>query len=156
MSLRCIALATALLAVSLCPPSVTHAGFEAGFARADITPTEPVRLSGYGNRDHAHEGVDHPLYVRATALKADDGPIHILVAVDTIGFPGVLTKEIFETLRQSIDLERRHLVIAGTHSHTAPHIDQGSATCLQRPSRWKNVRMVSGTPAGFTTPSSKW
>ena len=133
MSLRCIALGTALLAASLCPPAVTHAGFEAGFARADITPTEPVRLSGYGNRDHAHEGVDHPLYVRATALKADDGPVHILVAVDTIGFPGVLTKEIFETLRQSIDLERRHLVIAGTHSHTAPHIDQGLSNLFAAP-----------------------
>ncbi|QDU38200.1 Neutral ceramidase precursor [Maioricimonas rarisocia] len=133
MSLRCTVLITALLATFVTSTATVQAGFQAGFARADITPTEPVRLSGYGNRDHGHEGVDHPLYVRATALKADDGPVHILVSVDTIGFPGTLTKEIFETLRQSIDLERRHLVIAYTHSHTAPHIVPGLSNLFAVP-----------------------
>ena len=98
---------------------------EIGFAKVDITPTEPVRLSGYANRDQAYEGVDEPLHARAMAIRTAGETPCVLVSVDTIGFPGVLTREIHDVLQQQHGLPRANFVLACTHSHTAPQIDRG-------------------------------
>ncbi len=93
-----------------------------GFSRADITPSEPLRLSGYGNREKPSEGVDEPLFARVMALRCGDGPVHVLVSVDTIGFPGTLTRQIQEQVEQRHGVSRARLALACTHSHTSPHI----------------------------------
>ena len=46
-------------------------------------------MSGYGNRDHASEGVDAPLYVRAMALRPKGGQLFVLATFDTIGTPAI-------------------------------------------------------------------
>ena len=33
------------------------AAWKAGFARIDITPTTPIMMAGYADRDHPSEGV---------------------------------------------------------------------------------------------------
>jgi putative membrane-bound dehydrogenase-like protein len=103
----------------------TRAAFQAGFARADITPTEPVRLSGYAGRSTPMEGSDGPIYVRAVAIKAGDSPPQVLAAVETIGFPGALAKEIFEQLPAEIQDDRSRFVMTAIHSHTCPHVARG-------------------------------
>ncbi len=45
------------------------ANWEVGLSRVDITPTMPLRLSGYGNRTKPSEGVDTPLNVRCMAMR---------------------------------------------------------------------------------------
>ena len=80
--------------------STESASWQAGFARVDATPTEPVRMSGYGNRDHPSEGVDTPLYVRAAAFKHGEDPPHVLVSVDTIGLPGSMVRELTQQMEQ--------------------------------------------------------
>ncbi|MCA9230369.1 MAG: neutral/alkaline non-lysosomal ceramidase N-terminal domain-containing protein [Planctomycetales bacterium] len=94
-----------------------------GFAKVDVTPTEPIRLSGYGDRKTAFEGVDERLYARVMALRYGDGKVHLLVAVDTIGFPGYLTKQIHAELELQHGIDRAQFALCGTHSHTAPHLD---------------------------------
>ncbi|KAA5547209.1 c-type cytochrome [Roseiconus nitratireducens] len=99
--------------------------WKAGFAKVDITPTEPVRMSGYGSRDHVNEGVDMPLMVRSMALQAtspDASPL-VLVSVDTIGLPGALTQEIAATLKDRNGLNREQIVFCSTHTHCAPTLD---------------------------------
>ena len=49
-------------------PLAADAPLQFGFGKADITPKKPLRLSGYGSRSEPSEGVDEPLFVRATAL----------------------------------------------------------------------------------------
>ncbi|MGI9457301.1 MAG: neutral/alkaline non-lysosomal ceramidase N-terminal domain-containing protein, partial [Aeoliella sp.] len=94
-----------------------------GFAKVDVTPTEPVRLSGYGDRDRPLEGVDEALFARVMALRYGTGKIHLLVAVDTIGFPAYLTKKIHAQVEQKYQVARSQFALCGTHSHTAPHLD---------------------------------
>ena len=95
-----------------------------GFAKIDVTPTEPVRLSGYGDRTKPLEGVDEKLYARVMAFRhGTSGRVHLLVAVDTIGFPGYLTKKIHATLEEKHGIARSQFALCGTHSHTAPHLD---------------------------------
>jgi putative membrane-bound dehydrogenase-like protein len=96
--------------------------WQAGFARVDATPREPVRMAGYGNRDHPSEGVDTPLYVRAAALKHGEDPPHVLVSVDTIGLPGSLVRKLTQQIEQRHHVPRQRIVIACTHTHCAPDL----------------------------------
>jgi len=99
--------------------------FQAGVARVDITPREPLRLSGYANRSKPYEAVDTPLHARALVLREGQGLLRVLVSVDTIGFPGDLTVEIGKLLNEKHGIARDDLVISGTHSHTAPQLSRG-------------------------------
>ena len=94
-----------------------------GFAKVDITPTEPVRLSGYGNRDKPHEGVDESLFARAMAIRHGQGKIHLLISIDTIGIPAKHSREIHRRLEEKHQITRAQLALCSTHSHTAPHLD---------------------------------
>jgi putative membrane-bound dehydrogenase-like protein len=105
--------------------AVPAADFQAGLARVEVTPTDPIRLSGYAVRSKPFEAVDTPLYARALVLREDTGPLRALVAIDSIGLPGDLTVEIAKLLNEKHGLQRDDLVISGTHSHTAPKLSRG-------------------------------
>lgn len=105
-----------------------------GFARVDITPEEPLRLSGYGSRTEPFEGVDESLFVRAMVLRAGaEGKPHVLVSVDTIGFPAALTNAIHARLEKRHGLARSRFVVCCTHSHTAPHVARGLDNLFAKP-----------------------
>ena len=108
---------------------------EFGFSKQDITPTEPVRLSGYGNRNTPFDAIDEKLFVRAMAIRGekDAANLHVLLSVETIGFPNQLTDEIFEQVRKKHSLSRSQFVICCTHDHTAPHIAGGLSNLFNQP-----------------------
>jgi putative membrane-bound dehydrogenase-like protein len=131
--LRVLALAC-LGAIGALPRAATGEDpLMAGFAKVDVTPQEPVRLSGYAARSTPMEGVDGPIYARAVAFRKGDGPPHVLVAVDSIGFSGVLVKEVFEALPPEIRADRSRFVMSATHSHTAPHVARGLTNLYTQP-----------------------
>lgn len=101
----------------------TTPSVQIGVAKVDITPSEPVRLSGYAARKSSMLGVDDPLAVRAVAMRAADGSWSILASIDTIGLSAELTDQIHATLRSTYGLERKQVVLCCTHSHTTPHLD---------------------------------
>jgi len=96
-----------------------------GFAKIDITPTDSLRLSGYGSRDKPSEGIDERLFTRAMALRETDGSTHLLVAIDTIGVSGVMTKQLQEKIEKKHGIPRHRFVICCSDSHTSPHLDLG-------------------------------
>ncbi len=93
-----------------------------GAAKLEITPTEPVRLSGYAVRERVMNGVDDPLFVRALAMRPIDGEWMVLVSIDSIGLPAEITDRILEKLGRLHQLERKQVVLCATHSHTTPHL----------------------------------
>lgn len=99
--------------------------FQFGFARIDITPTEPVRLSGYASRSQPHEGIAQKLWTRVMAMKAPGGRLLVLANADTIGFSGELAKQIADRIEKEHGVPRDQFVLAATHSHTAPHLASG-------------------------------
>ncbi|MEZ6046617.1 MAG: hypothetical protein R3C11_13795 [Planctomycetaceae bacterium] len=113
--------------------NIFAADFKAGFSRQDITPTEPVRLSGYGNRTEPFERVDEKIYVRTIALRQGDKPIHILSSVEGIGLAGLITKQIAERLDQEFGISRERFALANSHSHTAPHTSAGIPNLFAAP-----------------------
>ena len=120
-----------LIVCSLCmchlgdgPRAVAEDTFawRAGFARVDVTPTEPVRMSGYGSRDRPSEGIDTPLYVRSLALHQRSSPhASVLISIDAIGVPGDFTRRIAETTQQRHGIPRENLAFCATHTHAGPH-----------------------------------
>jgi len=78
------------------PPPLLAADWIVGAARQEITPEQPVRLSGYASRGVTHEGIDDGLEVRAivfrrlladSAIQGAAEPWQVLVSVDSIGVP---------------------------------------------------------------------
>ena len=49
------------------------AAWQAGVARVDITPSQPVWMGGYASRTHPSEGVRQHIFAKALALKDNTG-----------------------------------------------------------------------------------
>src|SRR5882724_5686626 len=68
--------------------NITHAqNFKAGVGRADITPTEPVRLAGYASRTKPTSNVAEHLFTKALAIQDATGATTLIITADTIGTP---------------------------------------------------------------------
>lgn len=94
--------------------------FQVGAAKVDVTPSYPIRLSGYGNRRTESEGVAEHLWTKALAIGSDaDGPA-ILVTVDNCGVSDRLADEVAERLKKKAGLPRERFTLCSTHNHTGP------------------------------------
>lgn len=131
---------------------VPAAEWEAGFSKIDVTPDEPVRLAGYGNRETANVGVDASLFVRCLALRpldrqpaaADDAAAAptveatpsdrlVLVSIESIGTPGAMTREIARVLEERHGLRREQVVFSNTHTHTGPDLASELSNIFGKP-----------------------
>ena len=86
-----------------------------GVAEVDITPTEAIRLTGYGNREQPTDDVRQHLWARALAF-GDDATASVLIAVDLIGVPRALTEEVARRLGSTV--RREQFVICATHTRS--------------------------------------
>ncbi|MEQ8763418.1 MAG: neutral/alkaline non-lysosomal ceramidase N-terminal domain-containing protein [Planctomycetota bacterium] len=108
--------ALALAFVSMSDPDLPY---EVGVASVDVTPSSPVRLSGYGGRREESSGVSQPLFAKALAIDDGSGP-HLLLNVPTCAVTEDFTESIFARLRDAHGLTRERFVLAVSHTHSAP------------------------------------
>lgn len=95
------------------------ARLHAGGATTDVTPDEPIPLSGYGAREGPFEGVHDP--VRARALVLDDGASTVaVVSVDLLNVSRALEARVQRGLADA-NAPVDELLLAATHSHGAPY-----------------------------------
>ncbi|MBI5084367.1 MAG: neutral/alkaline non-lysosomal ceramidase N-terminal domain-containing protein [Acidobacteria bacterium] len=101
------------------PLALSGQVFQAGFARRDITPTEPVPMWGYGSRhDALSDGVLDPLHADALVIRAGDRKLAI-VGLDLGRSPSTASlTRIRERVKQETGIE--HSFIAGSHTHHGP------------------------------------
>ena len=107
-----------LFVVSLPAP----AAWEAGVARVDITPTEPIWLAGYGARTHPSEGVRQHIFAKALALKDGQGQLTVLVTADLLGFPREVSEAVAGRVDGQFHVPRERLLLNSSHTHSAPVI----------------------------------
>lgn len=131
--------------------------YSIGFGKVEITPQEPVRLSGYAVREKPHEGVADPLFARAMVLtelaapsaereeaktqgteeQAPGAPSQprtlVLVSVDSIAVVADMTKRISERVLADYGISRSNIVLCSTHSHAAPHVPSGLTNLYRTP-----------------------
>jgi putative membrane-bound dehydrogenase-like protein len=97
---------------------------DVGAAKIDITPSYPIRLTGYGNRTRESEGVEEPIWAKAIAIGADEGegPV-VLITVENCGVPDAMVGEVATKLLASHKIPRERIVVSSSHSHSAPWVN---------------------------------
>lgn len=96
--------------------------FKAGFAKADITPTAPTPMWGYGARhDWLSRGVRDPLFAKALVIEAGDDRI-ALVGLDLGRSPG---DPEFTQIKDAVKKKAgvSHVMLVGSHSHHGPVVE---------------------------------
>lgn len=119
-SVRRIAAIITLLLISFSiTASPLRAALRAGAARIDITPTKPVKMSGYSARTELSQGVHDPLSARAVAFESGGKRI-VLVSCDLIGFYEATSEQFRKLITAEFKLEPSELFLCGIHTHSAP------------------------------------
>ena len=90
-----------------------------GVGTIDITPEEPIRLTGYGNRSTPTADVRQRLRARALAFGDARGRPSILITSDLIGVPRHVSDEVARRLAPA-GVRREQLALSATHTHTGP------------------------------------
>jgi hypothetical protein len=95
--------------------------YSVGVAQVEITPTYPIRLSGFGFRRGPSEGVTQAIWAKAFAISqtAESEPV-VLITVDNLGIPAAMCDEVAQRLEAKVGLKRSRLAITASHTHTAP------------------------------------
>ncbi|MCA9065682.1 MAG: hypothetical protein KDA96_21585 [Planctomycetaceae bacterium] len=89
-----------------------------GLAEAEITPPVGFPMAGYYHERLA-EGTIDPLKARAIVFR-QGGQSAALVVCDLIGIATDLSREVRQRAAESTGIPADHIVLAATHSHTAP------------------------------------
>jgi hypothetical protein len=96
------------------------AGWKAGVARVDTTPTAPVRMAGYASRTAPSQGVAHPLAAKALALADAQGHRVVLVTCDIIHFKRGFTNRVCDRVEARYGLPRADVALFASHCHSGP------------------------------------
>ncbi|MDZ7262397.1 MAG: neutral/alkaline non-lysosomal ceramidase N-terminal domain-containing protein [candidate division KSB1 bacterium] len=92
---------------------------KAGLAKVDITPPAGLDLSGYVLREGKAIGVKDPLFTRAVVF--DNGKNRVaMIVCDLLGFRDTDVEICRKELQARCGLDRHQIMIAATHTHSAP------------------------------------
>ena len=120
--LRCLVVLTTLIFPAMA------AEWKAGVARMKITPSGPIWMSGYGNRNKPSEGVVHDLWAKAIALEDKKGQRAVIVTTDLIGLPRAISEQIAAECQKRWGLDRSRLMLNSSHTHTGPMVRENLNT----------------------------
>jgi neutral ceramidase len=113
-----------------CPPAICSAepAWKAGLARRNITPTEPLWLSGYGSRDHTSEGTRLPLWGKVLALESADGQRAMIISLDVVGLDRETAQQVRQELQAKAGIQADRIAICSSHTHTGPVVGRNLDT----------------------------
>jgi hypothetical protein len=105
--------------------------FRAGAATSNITPELGTPLiGGFNPRGSTH--IHDDLHARCLVL--DDGETRLALAiVDNVQFPREIHDEAKTLIHEATGLPKEHILIAATHTHSAPSLRGPSYTVLGEP-----------------------
>jgi len=121
---KSLAMVGFLVAILMSSPGGFATELMVGTAVIDITPKEPVAVSGQFHLRIANT-VETPLTANVIALESlQDGlsrDVAIMVSCDLLYIPSEVLELIRKSVRERLpDLDTRKLFLNGTHTHTAP------------------------------------
>ncbi|MBS0208023.1 MAG: hypothetical protein JSS27_03620 [Planctomycetes bacterium] len=143
---RIVALVAWLATLSQGEPSAHAAELHLGAATADITPDQPVPLSGQ-MRTRISQRVDSPLLASVLVIESREGDRSldqaIMVACDLVAIREGLIEEVRSKLKERLPgFDPRKLFLSATHTHTAPEMVEGRydlpASGIMRPDDYKH------------------
>lgn len=103
---------------SLCVEAQSR--WKAGAAKINITPQEPIWLSGYAARTKPSSGVLADIYVKALALEDEQGRVSVIVTSDLLGFNRAMVDEIAGRVKKEYGVAQDRLLLNASHNHSGP------------------------------------
>ena len=94
--------------------------WKAGVARTNITPTEPLWLSGYASRTKPADGKVTDLWVKVLALEDAKGHRAIILTSDLLGIPRGIYDHVTAALKEKFNLAPNDILLTASHSHCTP------------------------------------
>ena len=119
---RTASFVAALIAAIVFIAGADAASFRVGYAKADITPTKPMPMWGYGARhDALSVGVRDPLHAKAVVVDVGEQKL-ALVGLDLGRSP---RPEMMARIRQAVKDASgiTYVMISGSHTHHGPVIE---------------------------------
>lgn len=124
----------ALAALALTTPAApAEEPYKVGVAKIDITPKGPIRLNGFGFRRTESEGVTQRIWAKALAVEDASGEPALVIAVDILGIPIDVTRELAHRFETKAGLKPDRLAITASHTHTAPMLARANPTIFGVP-----------------------
>lgn len=97
--------------------------FSAGFCRVDLTPQEPVALSGYGDdAQRISEGVLDPITGTCLAITDEKEQTVLIYSLDLLAGFTSLTQAVKDAVSKTTGLSDQQIILAGTHTHAGPSV----------------------------------
>ena len=104
-----------------------------GFAKADITPEDPIHMAIYGDeKERISTGFLDYLYAYALAVTGSNGETLLIMTVDHSWFNASVAEQLRATLGKEFDLPDENFILSGTHNHSAPSISSTASTATAR------------------------
>ena len=101
------------------------ATWKAGTAKADITPVKPIWMAGYGGRTKPSDGILHPLWAKALALKDAKGNRAVIIGTDTLGMTASIYANLKARLAKEHNLQPAQIMLNASPTHTGPALRGG-------------------------------
>src|ERR1043166_7652614 len=86
-----------------------------GVAKVDVTPSEPIRLTGFASRKTNSTGVEQKLWAKALALGSDRQGPAVLLTLDNCGIAEETYLELTGRLAKKHHLKPERVAIACSH-----------------------------------------
>jgi neutral ceramidase len=102
--------------------------WQAGTAKAVITPESSVWLAGYGSRTKPAEGKLHDLWVKVLAVEDATGRKAVVVTTDLLGIPRSLGTAVCEQIETQCGLPRSQIMLTSSHTHSGPVLSDSLTT----------------------------
>ncbi|WP_197455762.1 neutral/alkaline non-lysosomal ceramidase N-terminal domain-containing protein [Stieleria neptunia] len=102
-------------------------GWQAGVAKQNITPDEPMWMAGYGSRDRPSQGKLTDLWAKALVLQDASGNQAVLITLDLVGIDRELATAITDQIQTVHQLDRSQIAICCSHTHTGPALKKNLA-----------------------------
>jgi len=120
--------------------------WKAGTARANITPEEPMWMSGYGSRDHVSEGKLTDLWAKALAFEDPHGHRALLITLDLVGIDRELSGRVCRQIEERHQLQRSDIALCTSHTHTGPVVGHNLKAMYWQldDAQWQQVDRYTG------------
>src|SRR5437588_10814834 len=88
--------------------------WKAGVARANITPTQPLWLAGYGGRDKPADGKVMDLWIKVLALEDARGHRAVILTSDLLGIPQSIYQHTCAALKSKFGLDPDQILLSAS------------------------------------------
>lgn len=93
--------------------------FQAGTAKANITPPVPIPMSGYSSRTEPYESIHDSLYLRVVTFGDGERNAAVITA-DVIGLSHDFWEDVIGRVERETGIKREYVLIAPVHNHGGP------------------------------------